>query len=145
MTSEHGGIHEDGILWEGTRDELEAWKQYKREKALKFIQRGYSVEWSPDGHGVMAVYLPERHYAEKPEVRADIKFFSEPSKFGIQGGKVSKLSIHVRRSDILLKVLGGEHDAVETLYNFDRGQDVDRLNELTEARRLFDAIYDELN
>jgi hypothetical protein len=53
--------------------------------------------------------------------------------------------IQARRSDILSKVLGQSYEAVETLYNFDRGDDIDRLNDLQEARRLFDAVYDELN
>lgn len=145
MADEPGEIHEDGVLWKGSHESLEAWKEYKRQKAMKFVQRGYSVEWTPDGYGFMAVYLPERHYAKKPEIRATVRFFDQPSKYGIDRGKISKLTIQLRRTDVLKAAIGAPHERIETLYNYDRGEDVDRLNESHVARRLFDAIYDELN
>lgn len=37
------GFEEDGVYWTGTREELRRWKDYKREKALAFVSRGYSV------------------------------------------------------------------------------------------------------
>lgn len=141
------GIHEDGIFWEGSRESLEAWKAYKRTKAHAFVERGYSVSWYPDGHGWMSVYLPERHHAGTPEIRAEAKFYSEPSQFGIEGGKISKLSILTTKTDVLLDVLslGKQGTRTETLYNYDRGLEVDHLHTNPQARALYDAILEELN
>src|SRR5262245_45403513 len=94
MTTEHRpGFEEDGFYWEGTREELDAWKQYKKRKALAFVGRGYSVEWYPDPDGWMDVFTPERFQIKAPEYRASIKFYSEPSPYGIGSGRISKLSI----------------------------------------------------
>lgn len=139
------GFTEDGVFWHGTREELEAWKEYKKRKALAFVGLVYSVSWYPDGDGWMEVYLPERHHAETPEIAAEVKFFSEASQYGIDGGRVSKLAITRRRTDILKQVVGQPHERLEVLYNYDRGLDVDRLGKSVEARRLYQIILDELN
>jgi hypothetical protein len=138
-------IDEDGVRWEGTREELDAWKKYKQRKALAFVEHGYSVEWYADGDTWMDIYLPQRDHAGTPEVRASIKFFGKPSKYGIGGGMISKLSIQRRRADLLGKVVGNAWERVETLYNYDRGIDVDRLDEDPAAHALYNTILEELN
>lgn len=143
--AESEGIREDGVLWMGTRAELEAWKRYKQKKALAFVERGYSVGWYPDGDGWISVYHPERWHARAPEVRADIKVFGRASRYGIDGGMVSKLTIAERRTDILRNLLGPGGETVRVLYNYDRGLDVDRLDESPAATALYRGILDELN
>lgn len=138
-------ISEDGVFWEGTRAELEAWKEHKREKAIAFVQRGYSVEWSPDGAPRMSVYLPQRHYAREPELRAEVQAYRDPSHFGIDGGRISKLLIRRTRVDILAQAIGAPYETVEVFYNYDRGPDLDRLATDALARRLFDDVVRELN
>ena len=135
---------EEGIFCEGTREELEQWKQYKKQKALKFVEEGYSVEWYPDGNGWMDVYTPERGHACQPEIRASVKFFAEPSQFGMNKGRISKLSIQVRSVDLIAKVAGHPYETVDTLFNYDRGGDVDRLKENLQAKRLYDIVVGEL-
>lgn len=143
--NESEGIREDGVLWMGTRAELEAWKRYKQKKALAFVERGYSVGWYPDGDGWISVYHPERWHARAPELRADIKVFGRASEYGIDGGMVSKLTIAERRTDILRKLLGPGGETGRVLYNYDRGLEVDRLDESPAATTLYRAILDELN
>jgi len=145
MTDENNWIDEDGIRWEGTRQELEAWKQYKRSKALAFVERGYSVGWYPDADNWMQLYIPERHHARTPEILAEVKFYGHPSVHGIDGGMVSKLWITQTRTDLVAMALRKPCEHVRVLYNYDRGPDVNRLRTCPEALRLYGAILEELN
>ena len=124
---------------------LDDWVAYKKKKAHAFIDRGYSVEWYPDAYAWMSVYLPERFESRRPQVLAAAKFYMEPSGFGIDGGKISKLSITATRTDLLAQVAGRVFEKVQVLYNYDRGLDVDRLAANREAVRLYRAVMDELN
>jgi hypothetical protein len=145
MTDEGEFLEEDGIFWQGTREELDAWKKYKQLKAVAFVERGYSVEWYPDADNWMRVYVSERQSKREPEITADVKFFGKPSGFGIDQGMVSKLCIQRRTTNLIAKVFGDPWEQLETLFNYDRGPDVDRLSEDQTARALYHAILDELN
>ncbi len=145
MTNENSGFEEDGLRWEGTRDELETWKKYKKTKALAFVERGYSVSWFPDGDNWMSVYLPERHHARAPEILAEVKFYGHPSKHGIDGGMVSKLSITSTRTDLIGMVMARPSEPSRVLYSYDRGLDVNHLQTSASAFRLYGAILEELN
>jgi len=138
------GFSEEGMFWGGTREELERWKKYKKQKALRFVQEGYSVEWYPNGDCFIGVYTPERAYANQPEIKADVKFFMKPSEFGINKGKISKLSILVIRRDIIAKVQGKPYETVDILFNYDRGADVNKLRNNPQARKLYDIVLQEL-
>lgn len=121
------------------------WEEYKRAKAHAFVDRGYSVEWSPDEGHWMKVYIPQRSEDRKPSIEAMAKIYEQPSKFGIDGGRISKLSIQTSYVDVIKKVLGHTYEQVVTLYNYDRGPDVDRLRPGTRAHRLFRDVIDVLN
>lgn len=145
MTDEHEWIEEDGLRWEGTREELEAWKRYKKTKAIAFVERGYSVEWYPDGENWMGIYMPERHYARAAETRAEVKFYGHPSSYGIDGGMVSKLSITSTTTHAIRQLLEGRGSLTRMLYDYDRGLSVNRLEASPEGQRLYNAILEELN
>lgn len=93
----------------------------------------------------MTVYLPERAYAKTPEIRAETKFYSVPSQFGIHQGKVSKLAITVFELSDTPDVLLEENNLGTLVYSYDRGLDVDQLHAHPQARSLYDAILEELN
>jgi hypothetical protein len=134
MVDQERGVPEDtGVEWQGSPESLEQWKAYKQAKAVRFVQHGYAVEWSPDASNSMMVYSPRRHATGQREIRAGVLFFAEPSKFGIDGGRISKLHIGVGAF------------SRQTLYNYDRGLDVDRLSENPAAQALFDIVLAELN
>ncbi|MEK6894419.1 MAG: hypothetical protein AABX10_03065 [Nanoarchaeota archaeon] len=99
----------------------------------------------PDGHNWMAVYTPERSDINRPELRADIKFFTKPSQFGIKKGKISKLGIYARTDDIIAKVMGMPSEKVTHFFNYDRGADLDELDRNPQAKRLYDIVVRELN
>lgn len=124
---------------------LDDWVAYKKRKAHAFVDRGYSVEWSPDMYAWMAFYLPERPERRRPEIRADVKFYTDPSDYGIDGGRIPKLSIVSTRTDPIAEVMGRQHEISRILYNYDRGLDVDKLAKDREAQRLYRAVIDELN
>ena len=65
-----------------------SWVEYKRRKMHFFIDQGYSVEWTPDESNWIGIYVPQRTDAAQPELRAMIKCFHEPSKFGIDNGRI---------------------------------------------------------
>jgi hypothetical protein len=147
MTDENEpGFEDEGIYWLGSRRELQAWKKYKKAKVLALVERGYSVEWYPDADGHIEVFIPERPQVSAPEYRAGAKFFSAPSEYGLNGGKISKLFVTRTTSNLIAKIVRGEFDKVDVLYNYDRGPDVDRLKKSSpEARRLYRDVLEELN
>lgn len=145
MADEPNEINEDGCLWQGSRESLEAWRAYKRDRALSLVRQGYSVLWSPDPANWMEVLLPERWYAKETEMRASAKFYSEPSRYGISGGKVSKLTIIERSTDPLAQVLGRPGEASRVWFNYDRGDDVNELGKSPRAQMLYEAVLEELN
>lgn len=122
-----------------------AWAEYKRRKAIAFVTRGYSVEWVPDADNWMGIYTPQRSDPDRPEVRADVKFFRDPSEYGINQGRISKLSIHARTTDLMQQIMGRPAEKIAVLYNYDRGLDVDRMSRNRESRALFSAVLEELN
>jgi len=134
------GSHE----WEWSDEQRRSWVGYKLRKALCFVARGYSVEWFPDEEGWMDVYVPERHHVQAPGLRATARFFSEPSQFGIDAGRVSKLSIARTWSDPIATALGHPGKR-EWVFNYDRGADIDRLSDDATAQRLYRAVLEELN
>ena len=138
------GFEDQGLHWTGSREELEQWKVYKKQKALAFVELGYSVAWYPDGDNWMGVYTPERRHARTPELKATAKFFRETSRYGIDSGRISKLTIQLRSEDLIAKVAGAPFEEVETLFNYDRGLDIDRLDENPRARELYDHVLREL-
>jgi hypothetical protein len=140
MADESQPIFEGNVHWEGSHESLESWKQYKRAKVLGLVDRGYSVEWRPDADNIIAICVPPRRMTDEPELRAEVLFFSEPSRYGIHGGKVSKLWIGLRDLGQPGSVL-----STQTVYNYDRGPDVNRLSEHEGARRLYEAVIEALN
>ena len=95
----------------------------------------------------MSIYLPERHHAKAPELRAEVTIYPEPSQFGIHGGKVSKLTIVTSTTDVLVEVLThGTHGTHrDILYNYDRGLYIDHLSSNKKAHELYQAVLEELN
>lgn len=58
--------------WKWSEEELRAWIEHKRERALRLVEQGYSVEWKPKNDHWMTVYLPQRDQEQLPELRASI-------------------------------------------------------------------------
>ncbi|MCI0441073.1 MAG: hypothetical protein L0177_18370, partial [Chloroflexi bacterium] len=100
---------------------------------IAFVRRGYSVEWIPDDSSWMNVFVPSRVLPSRRDLVAFTQFYRDPSKFGINGGRVSKLLIM------------GRGAPRETWYHYDRGLDVDVLEQNPEAWKLYDAVIEELN
>ncbi len=123
---------------------LDDWVAYKKRKAHAFVDRGYSVEWSPDADSWMAVYLPQRHERRRPQIEASAKFYLDRSRYGINGGRISKLSIVSAWIDPVDEAFGRPPKST-MLYNYDRELDVDRLTTDREAARLYRAVLDELS
>lgn len=140
-----GSDHDQGIHWEGTEEELARWIEHKQRMAVRFVERGYSVEWFPDGDNWMEIYMPERRDAHRPEIRASVKFYAEPSKHGIDQGRISKLTIQRCYTDLIAKVRGEPFEDIEIQYNYDRGEDVSELASNSEAEALYQAVLRELN
>ena len=130
---------------EDSRGELERWIRYKKECAVEFVLEGYSVEWQSDATNWLCVYKPGCPVEERPEFRAHAKFYMEPSRYGIDNGRISKLLLQQIRPT-LPEILGGKgSQPVWTLYNYDRGLDVDILDESPPARELYETVLSVLN
>lgn len=130
-------------VWTGTSEELKAWIEYKREKAKRFIDLGYSVEWTPSGSNFFTVYIPESE--DETQIRAEAKCFQNPSdKFGLEGGRISKLDIREIRSDPL-EIVQGIPASIKELFVFERGPVLNILEDNLKAMRLYNAVISELN
>lgn len=124
----------------GTRRALARWKHYKRRTALALVARGYSVEWYPDGTNRIDVYVPERLNAGTPEVRARVQFYMEPSRFGINGGRISRLRILELNSSAIER-----STRAETVFCYDRNGQFDHLFEHPVALELYRTVVDVLD
>lgn len=134
------------IDWDGTKQELQEFIEYQRQKAKSFIDEGYSVEWTPDARGFMDVYLPQTDMEKGPEIRANVKFSTTESGMGLDNGRITKLSIQLIRTDVIEMALGNPYRTVINLFGFDTGSsDIDILDEIPEAKKLFDTVVRELN
>ena len=116
------------------------WLAYKVDKAVSLVQCGYSVEWRPNDDNWITAFVMDNATYGGPRLRACAKFFEEPSKYGIDEGRVSKLCI-----DELVTERNPDDWRVNCLYNYDRGLDVDRLDQNYKAKRLYEDILRILN
>ena len=121
----------------------EAWKEYKRDKAIRFVLLGYSVQWAPDISNHMEVYTPQRDDAAQPGMRASVLFAADPSRVGINGGRILKLHMQIRQ--VGRDFRGRPIVSWETVYYYDNGPDVNKLGEHPLAQKLFAAVIAELN
>lgn len=138
-----GPIVEDGVVWHGTRAELEAWKEFKRRKAIAFVGHGYSVEWHANGDNWLNIYLPERLCV--PEVRARVMVEGKPNESGIDGGRIVALVILHSRSAAVAKAMGVSVEESRLLFSFVKGMVFDDLDDSPAAAELYQLVLNELN
>ncbi len=140
---EQQGFSIDGMFWKGTRDEYDYWVEYKRTKAVSLVLQGWSVGWRPDASNWIDVFRPPNSAAGWSGYVAAANFYLKGSKYGIDGGSVSKLMI--RRYESSLERLLSGRGTVEVVYNYDRGLDIDKFDHHPEAKELYRAVIRELN
>lgn len=145
------GFSEDGIRWEGTRAQLEAWKEYKRHKARAFVDRGYAVSWTPDGYDWMDIYVPERPYARAHELRAEVQLLVTPEQAQADGSRIAGLTIFERRVQtvVMLPILPNANpvrvlrDEQSRIFYNDGPAQVKLLKPSPDASQLHTAILEE--
>lgn len=76
--------------------------------------------------------LPYRDYENEKDYFATAKIYGQPSKYGIGGGRISKLSI----------TRGDHWNPRAQVYNWDRGLDIDNINAgvLKEIIQMLEAV-----
>lgn len=132
---DHEEVGEGQVCWKGSRVTLERWRDYKRTKAVRFVELGYSVEWMPDASNWLDVFVPARHALDQPELRARVTCFLKSSEYGLHGGRISQLMISLRRTS-----LRGVPLMEEVLYHYDRRNVVDHLSANRHARTLYETV-----
>ncbi len=136
---------------ETIEDQVNTWAEYKKQKAVAFVNAGYSVEWGPEpDHIWMRVYkpqlrAPQQRGGDKLELSGSVLFSSKPTGVGINGGRVYKLCIQRRKRDLFAEALGKPGVTADLLFSYERGEDVNRLKKNPEAQTLYDIIIRELN
>lgn len=117
------------------------WKMYKQQKALALEERGYLVglgdpysNWLHVGH--MLSPLAESYLA------AQLYFFQEPSSYGLDQGRISRLDL--RRHDRLTceDLFRGITARSTCLYAFDRGETQNSLATDQRAVRMYRDIVE---
>jgi hypothetical protein len=121
------------------------WVAYKKRQAERIRDHGYAARWSSHDGEWLEIAYREPALPGQSVLHASVKFFMEPSEYGIDGGRVSKLMVRRHRSDLLAEVLGQPRRPAAILYSYDRGLDTDDLDDDRAARNFFQAILDVLN
>jgi len=129
--------------WDGDPNEIKSWINYKRERAIEFINKGYSVSWVPDPTNYMSIFTSPK-LGKSEYIIGDAVFFPQPSQYGIDEGAVSKLTILKYDGGLESLVLGVRPKA-EILFNYDRGHDINRLSQSKSAQNLYDDMISVLN
>ena len=128
-----------------TNGSLEQWIEYKRAKAVAFVEAGYSVEWFPDAGSWIEVYRPEQRDTDhkEPGIHAGVKFCLEGNA---RPGYGRIYNLEIARIE---RAKAGQADTLsserERLFLYDRGAfETNGLSENPEARKLHDLIVKEL-
>ncbi|MGH7131577.1 MAG: hypothetical protein ACREJO_06490 [Phycisphaerales bacterium] len=96
------------------------WIDFKQHKAHEFIGLGYSVQWHPDRICLMDIYVPGWVY-QQPEYRACVNFSLQPSTAGLDGGRITGLSILERLVEYPDAARDGPREHQRALCRYDRG------------------------
>lgn len=118
----------------------ESWAAYKLKKGRGLSARGYRVYATSTSDHWMRVVIPQGRIYCPRRVWADVKFFSEPSEYGIDGGRISKLTI-----ETIMEIGVGGFRPGKTLFCFERGPMVNRLKWNRKANQLYGDLLRELN
>jgi len=121
--------------WDGNSEVLKQWKDKKKEYATELVKLGYGVLWSYSGEPWITVRLQDID-DEHTLIQIQCKCFLNPSTFGINDGRISKMDIRTYQ-DYPYK------QNLELLYNFDRGFDFDKIKE-SEFRALVQTMFDDV-
>lgn len=101
-------------------------------------------DWAVAVHGEESnwihVHTPNHAPVAQHRLHASIKLFHEPSRFGINQGRISKLTIWQSHEESMQTV-----PRSLTLFSYDRGTDVNMLNKNTAAKDFYDQILTFLN
>lgn len=130
---------EPGNTDQQNENDSECWAAYRHRKVMRLLDRGYTVDpWTSCGHWLQVVAFSDDY--TRPRFIATVKFFYQPSSFGIDGGRISKLGIQTIEEGSPCRFRPGEF-----LFSFERGLDIDRLDERFDAKRFYDSLIEELN
>ncbi|CAG0985837.1 hypothetical protein PHYC_02018 [Phycisphaerales bacterium] len=147
MSNSESGFMQDGVYWKGTREELEVWTEYKRRRALAFVERGYCVAWSADGSNWMDIFLAERPYAKSTELRAELALAESPGVSTRYANRVRAITMYERVLAAASRSSGNplrlvREERVRILYN-DGSPRIDLLHTAPQGTTLYDLIMDE--
>lgn len=129
------------------------WNIYRQQRIEALQQQGYLVSTpTHDDHWLSVGAIgtpgtpgsPAASHAES-YLAAEVKCFQEPSRYGIDEGRISKLSIARYERPTCRQLFLRSRPEPTELYNFDRGLDYDRLKDDDAARRFYQDLLDQLN
>jgi hypothetical protein len=119
--------------WSSNKEYFE-FAAYMQEKCAELYARGWWVYWDEESNWV---------HIKKNQMKGDrlvleccAKVFSEPSSFGINNGRISKLQIW-EHSDYPNPTINHR-----TFYNYDRGLDTNDFKRNKLAKKLFDHMME---
>lgn len=112
-----------------------SWIEYRLKKAQALRAHGYFVELPARQQYWMNITQIGQRLMLVPILQASAKIYPEASEFGIDNGRISKLSIRELQLD-------GKYIEV---FGYDRGHYRDELESTTPARALYEKILKELN
>lgn len=124
--------------------EADPWPAYRSRCVERLVGAGFSVE--PAGrrsHWIeVATFGSPR---SESYLAAGALAFQDPSEFGLERGRISKLWITRYFRPTCRELYFKESAASHVLYNFDRGPDIDRLDTDKAAAKMYRTLVDILN
>jgi len=122
------------------------WKEYCLDRAQEFVEEGYLVEM-PDEKTPrwMHIYTPQEKVIDKERASAGAKFYYKPSRYGINEGRVSKLTIDVWPDKEEEQPPVADRELV---YSYERDFEGPEINELDQhlvAQELYETVLKILN
>lgn len=120
------------------------WNTYRQQRIEALQQQGYLVRPLALDDTWLNVGAIESPTAES-YLGSQVQFFQEPSRFGIDEGRISKLSIARYERPTCRQLFLRSRPEPTELYNFDRGLDYDRLKDDDAARQFYQDLIDVLN
>lgn len=124
--------------------EADPWPAYRGRCVARLVEAGFTVE--PAGrrqHWIdLAVFGSPR---AESYLAAGALVFQDPSEFGLERGRISKLWIARHHRPTCRELYFKESADSHTLYNFDRGLDINRLATDKAAAKMYRTLVDILN
>ncbi|MGH7133354.1 MAG: DUF7678 domain-containing protein [Phycisphaerales bacterium] len=120
------------------------WNMYKQDRVNAIEERGYTVRDNDPRDNWVQVgrFGPEQ---ANSYLSASVQFFQEPSHYGINDGRISRMDIRRYHRPTCRELFDRVKSRGTAVFAYDRGDDIDRLSLDKQAEKFYKDLIDLLN